>query len=122
MIGAAGGGGATSWNGLYAQGQTLTVSAATMTISGTHATNDVLTISSTTTSGALLDLDQTGAGADITGSGDTWTVSKAGAITGLTVVLAGTADSVGPPSRKGISWCLTVLSRSRTTSTALHST
>jgi hypothetical protein len=95
VLGAAGGGGGVpSWNAIYGGSQTLTVSGTTFTIDGTHASNDVLTISDTAGgTGDLLQFINTGSGSDVKGTSGTWSFSALGAMTALTAVFAGTAAS-----------------------------
>jgi hypothetical protein len=76
----------------YNDGKTIAVDGAAVTLTGTHATNDTLAITGAGT-GALIDLTQASTGKDIEGTGDTWTVSAAGAavftaITGCDVLTA----------------------------------
>lgn len=95
VLGAAGGGGAVpSFNAVYGASQTLTVSATTFTIDGTHASNNVLTVSDTGAgSGHLIQITNTGSGLDINGTNGTWSASALGALTGLTLTLAGSAGA-----------------------------
>jgi hypothetical protein len=74
-----GGGGITSWDGLYASDKALTIDGASLAFNGTHATNDVFTLTNATGSGATLQITTSGTGADVNGTSDTWNVSKAGA-------------------------------------------
>lgn len=84
--------GFTTWDALYANDQTLPVTGATFTFDGQHATNNVLTLTSAGAgSGHLLQITNVGSGKDINGTSDLWSFSKLGAMTGLSVVLAGTA-------------------------------
>lgn len=94
-LGAAGSGsGVPSWDAIYAGDQSLAISGSTLTFDGTHASNNVVTISdSGAGSGHLLQITNTGSGKDIRGTSGTWDVSALGAMTGLTLTLAGTAAS-----------------------------
>jgi len=95
ILGTPGGGGSIpSWNAIYGGSQTLTVSATTFTIDGTHASNNVLTLTDTGNgSGHIIQITNTGTGSDINGTSGTWRFSKAGAMTALTAVFAGTAGA-----------------------------
>lgn len=81
-----GGGTLNTWDEMYALDKTLTINGTTLTFNLTHATGDGLTLSSGAVAGALLQFANSGSGADIQGTGDTWSVSKAGLVTcvGLT--------------------------------------
>lgn len=93
ILGGQGSGGTPSWNAIYGGSQLLTVSGATMVVDGTHATNGVLSITDTGAgSGNLLSFTNTGSGLDVNGTSSTWSFSKAGAATALTLALAGTSD------------------------------
>lgn len=94
-LGAAGAGGGTpSWDAIYAGDQKLAISGTTLTFDGTHATNNVFTVTdSAAGSGNLIQITNTGTGKDIAGTSDTWDFSAAGAMTALTAVFAGTADT-----------------------------
>jgi hypothetical protein len=96
VLGTPGGGGSIpSFNAVYSVAQKLTVAGTTFTID--NATNDatnVLTLTNTGTgSGVVLQITNVGTGSDISGTGATWSFSKAGAGTALTLALAGTAGS-----------------------------
>uniref|UniRef100_A0A6H1ZGQ7 Uncharacterized protein n=1 Tax=viral metagenome TaxID=1070528 RepID=A0A6H1ZGQ7_9ZZZZ len=83
-------------------GRTVTVDQGAVVLAGSHATNDVLQITGASGSGALIDLAQSGTGADIEGTGDTWTVSKAGVAKfdslNTVGVIIFTADTLGTGS------------------------
>ena len=76
-----GGGSIPSFNAVYSVAQKLTVAGTTFTID--NATNDatnVLTLTNTGTgSGVVLQITNVGTGSDISGTGATWSFSKAGA-------------------------------------------
>lgn len=75
-----GGGGISSWDGLYASDKTLTLNSTTLTFSLTHATNDGLTITgSAGSAGDCIQITNAGTGSDIEGTSGTWSVSKTGA-------------------------------------------
>ena len=78
----AGGGGASSWDDLYASDKTMTISSDTVTFSLTHATNDGLTLTgSGGSAGNVLQITNAGTGKDINGTSGTWSVTKAGLAT-----------------------------------------
>src|ERR1035437_697019 len=89
VLGAAGSSGATpSWNTIFGGTQTMSVQGTAFTIQDTTGTtNNVLSIAASSTSGALIELTQSGSGNDITGTAG-WSVSKAGAATFLSVASA----------------------------------
>jgi hypothetical protein len=69
-----------SLNDSYDDGNSITVDSSAVILAGSHATNDVLQITgSAATAGAMIDISNSGSGRDIEGSGDTWTISSAGA-------------------------------------------
>jgi len=69
-----------SLNDAYDDGNGITVDGAAVLLAGSHATNDVLSVTGTAAvAGALIDLAQGGAGLDIDGTSSSWSVSKAGA-------------------------------------------
>jgi len=74
-----GGSGFTTWDELYANDKSLAISSTTLTFSLTHLTNDGLTLTSGAGTGDLIHITNSGTGADIAGTSDTWSVSKAGA-------------------------------------------
>lgn len=78
---AVGGGGAVpSFDAVYASDKTLTIGNGTLTFAGNSSDSvNVITISNIAgSSGAALQFDNSGTGSDIDGSGDTWSISKAG--------------------------------------------
>jgi len=86
------GGGISSWDGLYASDTTLTIDGSTLALNGTHATNDVLTVTGAGT-GAAIQITNSSTGADISGTSATWSISAAGAavfvgITGCDTIVA----------------------------------
>ena len=89
VLGAAGSSGSTpSWNTIFGGTQTMSVQGTTFTIQDTTGTtNNVLSIAASSTSGALIELTQSGSGNDITGTAG-WSVSKAGAGTFLSIASA----------------------------------
>lgn len=74
-----GGGGSTTWDELYAADKTLNVNSTTLTYAGSHATNDVFTITNASGSGDCLQITNSGSGYDVAGTSSTWTISKTGA-------------------------------------------
>ena len=88
QVGAAGGGSISSWDQLYDDDKTLTVDSTTLTFSGTHATNDVITLTNSGSgSGDCLQITNSGTGKDVNGTSSTWSVTKAGVLdcTGITI-------------------------------------
>jgi len=85
---------APSFDAIYAGDQTLTVSGATLTLNGTHGSNDVLTITSTGAgTGDLIQITNVGTGNDIEGTNDTWHFTKVGDATLNMLVAAGDAGA-----------------------------
>jgi hypothetical protein len=96
ILGAAGVGGgvASSWDQIYAGDQTLAIPGATLTFDGTHASNDVVTITSTGAgSGDLLQITNVGTGKDINGTGNTWSFTKDGINVMKSTTIAGTGGA-----------------------------
>jgi len=62
----------------YNDGTEMTVDGAAVTLTGTHATNNTISVTGSGT-GNLIDLTNTGSGKDIDGTSSTWYVSAAGA-------------------------------------------
>lgn len=95
ILGAAGGAAVVpSFDQLYNNDKTMVVSGATFTIDGTHATNDVLTLTSSGAgSGDVIQITNVGTGNDIEGTSNTWSFTKAGDMTANMVVFAGDAGS-----------------------------
>jgi len=80
-LGAGGTGGATSWEDLFADDTTFSVTSGTFTIAGdaTVGSADVLTLTAAATvSGDVIQITNSGTGSDIKGTSDTWSISKAG--------------------------------------------
>ena len=73
------GGSGSSWDTLYLADKACTIDDTTLTWAGTHASNDVLTITNATGSGSCLQITNSGTGDDIQGTSDTWAVTAAGA-------------------------------------------
>ena len=94
-LGAAGaGGGVSSWDGLYANDQTLGMAGGTLTFDRTSGNNDVVTFTNTGAgSGDVIQITNVGTGYDIEGTNDTWHFSKVGDMTANMVVFAGDAGS-----------------------------
>jgi hypothetical protein len=96
ILGAAGQGtgGTSSWDQIYAGDQTLAIPGATLTFDGTHASNNVITITdSAAGTGHLLQITNTGTGKDINGTSGTWSFTKAGVFVAVSETLSGTAGS-----------------------------
>lgn len=92
---AGGGGGASipSWDAIFGGDQTLNLAGTTFTIDNSTGNNAILTLTNSGAgSGAIIQITNVGTGKDIRGTSGTWDVSKAGAITGLSLVLAGAAS------------------------------
>lgn len=84
------GGSTGTWDSIYDTDQAMTVDGTTFSITGTHPTNNVLTLGGTETTGDLIQFSNSGTGKDIDGTSSSWSVSKLGAIDGLSL----TADTV----------------------------
>jgi len=82
------GGGSTTWDSLYDNDKTLTIDSTTLTFALTHATNDGFTLTGTGSAGDVVKIQNAGTGADISGTSDLWSFSKAGAL-----IAASIADS-----------------------------
>lgn len=94
-LGATGGSGSIpSLDAIFQGDQTLSLGGlSTLTIDRTSSNNNILTLTNTGAgSGVLLQITNVGTGSDIAGTSGSWTISKLGAITGLTAVLAGAAS------------------------------
>ena len=79
ILGAAGPGGVPSWDQIYTNDKTLAVDSTTFTIDGQHATNNVLTLTTTGAgSGHVLQITNVGTGKDVNGTSNLWSVTKAG--------------------------------------------
>lgn len=68
----------STWDDIYAGDKVLTINDTTLTFAGSHASNAVLTITGSGT-GTALQITNSSSGADVLGTGSTWSVSKAGA-------------------------------------------
>lgn len=81
---------AATWDEMYANDKSLTVSSTTLTFAGTYDA-DVITITGNADvdTGALLQFASTGDAKDIQGTGDTWNISKTGYFTGVRVFASG---------------------------------
>lgn len=77
-IGAAGGGGLSSWDELYDSDKTLTIDSSTLTFNLTEATGDGLTLSAASVTGDVLKIQNSGTGMDISGTSDNWYLTKIG--------------------------------------------
>jgi len=98
IIGAGGSGGTPTWETIFAADNTFTITPdATWTIAGNRSTaTDVITITNAAGgSGVCLQITNAGSGADISGTGATWGITKAGVITntGITFSAASTITS-----------------------------
>jgi len=96
-LGSSGPGSTPSWDAIYNGDKTLTVSSTTLTFNGTHASNDVLTITNTGAgSGDLIQITNSGSGKDIIGTSSTWSFSATGDLIANKVTFAGDngADSI----------------------------
>lgn len=98
VLGAAGGGGAVpSWDQVFANDKTLTVTGTTFTVddAGTGA-NDVFTASSSAAgSGNIIQITNGGSGNDINGTNGTWFVTALGAATLLSIDSATITNTTG---------------------------
>lgn len=104
-IGAAGAAGIPNWESIFTADSTFTITPdVTFTIAGNRSTaTDVLTLSNSAGgSGSVLQFSNSGSGNDVDGTSNTWSVSKAGAATFLTVALSGTTMT----STDNIAWTL----------------
>jgi fibronectin-binding autotransporter adhesin len=106
VIGAGGGGSTPTWETIFASDATFTVTPdATWTIAGNRSTaTDVVTITNIAGgSGSCLQFTNSGSGNDVDGSANTWSVSKAGAASFLTVTLTGTTMT---STAENVAWAL----------------
>lgn len=94
-LGSAGGAvGVPSWDAIYNNDKTMVVSDATFTIDGTHASNDLLTLTNTGAgTGDMIQITNSGTGKDINGTSGTWSFSKTGQGVAKDLTIAGTAGS-----------------------------
>ena len=82
------GSGVSTWDEMYDNDKALTMDAASLTFTLTHATNDGLTLAAQAgKTGAVLAFNNAGDGRDIDGSGDTWHITKAGVITATALTM-----------------------------------
>ena len=90
-LGAAGtgGGSAPSLDAIYAGDQTLALAGASLTLAGSHASNDVLTVTNASGTGDCIQITNSGTGYDVEGTSDTWHFSKTGDATLNKIVMAG---------------------------------
>lgn len=80
-LGSGGGGGATTWEDLFADDITFNIASDGWTIAGGAGVgaSDVLTLTAAAAvSGDVIQITNSGSGSDIKGTSDTWSVSKAG--------------------------------------------
>jgi len=90
-----GGSGVSTWDGLYLLDKTLTINSTTLTFAGTHATNDVFTVTNASGSGDCIQITNSGTGYDIEGTSGLWYVAKTGDADFLSCTVGlGTADGV----------------------------
>lgn len=92
-IGGSGAGGTPTWETIFASDATMTITPDnTFTIAGNRATaTDVLTITNIGGgSGSCLQITNSGTGNDVDGTSNTWSVTKLGAASFLTLTLTGT--------------------------------
>lgn len=95
VIGAAGAGsGNPSWETLYANDTTFSLTTGTWTIAGASLTTDVLTITADAgTSGDAIQITHSGTGNDIQGTSNTWKVTAAGVATFAGIIISGTSSA-----------------------------
>src|SRR5690606_25389098 len=80
-LGSGGGGGATTWEDLFADDQTFNIASDGFTITGAAGvgSSDVVTFAANgAVSGDVIQIANSGSGSDIKGTSDTWSVSKTG--------------------------------------------
>jgi len=95
-LGAAGGSGSISWEQMYATDNTINIASGSgLTIAGAMAnSNDVLTVSQAAGgSGDVIKIQNAGTGKDISGTDDTWHITKAGVATFAELVLTSTVST-----------------------------
>lgn len=76
---------ASTLDAAYNGGTEIAVDSAAVTLTGTHASNNVLAVTANS-SGNAIDLTQAGSGKDIDGTSSTWSVTKTGAATFASLV------------------------------------
>jgi len=84
-----------TWDNIFQADQSMDLAAlSTFTIDRSSGNNDVLTLTNTGTgSGVLLQITNVGTGSDISGTGATWSFSKAGVNVMKSTTIAGTAGT-----------------------------
>jgi hypothetical protein len=88
-----GGSGVSTWDGLYDLDKSLTIDDTTLTFALTHATNDGLSLTGDGASaGDVVKIQNAGSGKDLSGTDDSWSFSKAGALL-ATSIAHPTADT-----------------------------
>lgn len=124
ILGGSGGTGPTpSFNQIFAASQTMSVQGTQFTIQDTTGTtNNVLNLVASSTSGALLNFAQSGSGVDVSGTSASWTVSKAGAATFLSVTSATYTGSGAVTLSANGSSAITIGSGSNTVTIAVATT
>jgi len=98
-------GGASTWDELYSNDKSLSIDEESLTFTLAHATNNGLTFTSGVGTGNIIDISNSGTGYDIEGTGDTWSITKAGVMiaTGLTM-LDNEAITLGTGTDATIAW------------------
>jgi len=82
ILGASGGGGSVpSLDAIYAGDTSLAITAGSLTLAGSHASNDVLTITNASGTGDCIQITNSGSGNDIEGTSDTWHFTATGDMT-----------------------------------------
>ena len=84
---------APSLDAIYAGDQSLAISAGSLTLAGSHASNDVIVVTNASGTGDCIQITNSGSGNDIEGTSDTWHFSAAGDFTANKGVMAGDAGS-----------------------------
>ena len=75
------GSGVSTWNEMYDSAKSLTIDSTTLTFALTHASNDGFTLTGDIASaGDVIKIQNAGSGKDLSGTSDTWSFSKAGAL------------------------------------------
>jgi uncharacterized protein YaiE (UPF0345 family) len=74
-------------------GNSITVDQGAVTLTGGHATNDMMLLNKTTGSGDALQITNAGTGKDINGTSGAWSVTKAGALAVASVAASGTISA-----------------------------
>lgn len=95
VVGAAGAGAIPSWETLYTQDATFSLTTGTWTIAGASLSTDVLTITADAgTSGDAIQITHAGTGNDIQGTSNTWKVTAAGVATFAGISVSGTTTAL----------------------------